>query len=318
MTPDTQAERHEPVPDVALGATAAPRLTVQTRSRSRSATQRTNVAIKLVIATLGAIFAFLPVGYIISASLSPSNSLINSTLLPQGASLVNFQSLVNDPQHPFLLWMWNSVQVSSITAVIIVAFTALAAYSFSRFRYRGRRVGLLTILLVQLFPNTLAIVSLFLLLQQIGNIVPWLGLNSHGGLILIYSGGALGFNTWLMKGFFDSIPHELDDSALIDGASRFQAFRLIVLPLARPVLAVIGILTFIGTYSDFLIARVMLKSSDNYTLAVGMALFIQGQYSKQWGVFAAAALVGALPIVLIFFLLQKQLISGLASGGVKG
>jgi len=315
----TEANSAEPPTDLASGA-SVPRApgVAKVRYRSLSTARRINVTIKVAIALCAAVFALLPVAYIVSAALSPSNSLLNSTLIPQNASLANFERLVDDPQHPFLLWMWNSIKVSSITALIIVGFTALAAYSFSRFRYRGRRAGLLTILLIQLFPNTLAIVSLFLLLQQIGSFVPWLGLNSHGGLILIYSGGALGFNIWLMKGFFDSIPRELDDAALIDGASRFQAFHLIILPLARPVLAVIGILTFIGTYSDFLIARVMIKSADNYTLAVGMALFIQGQYSKEWGVFAAAALVGALPIVAMFFLLQKQLISGLSTGAVKG
>jgi ABC-type maltose transport system permease subunit len=261
-----------------------------------------------------------PVLWIISAALSPTNSLTNQRLIPANASLANFQSLVNDPQHPFVLWMWNSIKVSSISAVITVALCALAAYSFSRFRYRGRREGLLTILLVQLFPNMLAIVALFLLLQQIGKIpgLGWLGLNTLGGLILIYCGGALGFNTWLMKGFFDSIPKDLDESAMIDGASPAQIFLNIILPLVRPILAVIAILSFIGTYSDFLIARVMIKSSEYYTLALGMTLFIRGQYTQQWGVFSAAALMGAIPIVIVFMVLQKQLIGGLSSGAVKG
>jgi arabinogalactan oligomer / maltooligosaccharide transport system permease protein len=155
----------------------------------------------------------------------------------------------------------------------------------------------------------LPITALFLLLQQIGNIpgMRFLGLNSLGGLILIYSGGALGFNTWLMKGFFDSVPRELDESAVIDGASNMQVFTRIILPLVRPILAVIAILSFIGTYSDFLIARVMITSTQNYTLALGMTLFIRGQYAQQWGAFSAAALVGALPIVIIFLILQRQL-----------
>jgi arabinogalactan oligomer / maltooligosaccharide transport system permease protein len=153
-------------------------------------------------------------------------------------------------------------------------------------------------------------------LGEIG--LPRLGLNSLGGLILIYIGGALGFNTWLMKAYFDTVPYDLDESALVDGASHFQAFRMVVLPLVRPILAVIGILTFIGTYSDFLLARVMLTSTENFTLAVGMSLFIRGQFSQEWGVFSAGALIGALPIVIVFLLLQRQLIGGLAKGGVKG
>jgi arabinogalactan oligomer / maltooligosaccharide transport system permease protein len=278
------------------------------------------LTIKMLLIFAGIAFAFYPVVWILSAALSPSNSLVNQSLIPPNASTANFQRLVSNPQQPFLLWIWNSILVSTITATITVLLCALAASSFSRFRYKGRRAGLLGILLVQLFPNMLAITALFLLLQQIGNIpgMRFLGLNSLGGLILIYSGGALGFNTWLMKGFFDSVPRELDESAVIDGASNMQVFTRIILPLVRPILAVIAILSFIGTYSDFLIARVMITSTQNYTLALGMTLFIRGQYAQQWGAFSAAALVGALPIVIIFLILQRQLIGGLSSGAVKG
>jgi ABC-type maltose transport system permease subunit len=276
------------------------------------------LGLKLFIAIATAFYALYPIVWVISASLDPTNSLVNQSLLPSRITFDNFSRLANDPQHPFFLWLWNSVKVSGISAIIIVILTALAAYSFSRFRYKGRRMSLLFILLVQLFPNMLAMVALFLLLQQVGKVVPWLGLNTHGGLILIYSGGALGFNTWLMKGYFDTVPRDLDESALIDGASHWQAFRYVLLPLVRPILVVIGVLSFIGTYSDFLLARVMLKSTEQYTMAVGMALFIRGQYAQEWGVFSAAALVGALPIVLIFLVLQRQLIGGLTQGATKG
>jgi len=283
-----------------------------TRSR------RIEIGLKVVIALIAVLYALFPVAFIVSAAVSPTNSLVSADLIPRGATLDNFARLVNDPQHPFLLWIWNSVKVSGVSALFIVTLTALAAYSFSRFRYRGRRTGLLFILLVQLFPNTLALVALFLLLQRLGDIVPWLGLNTQGGLILIYTGGALGFNTWLMKGYFDTVSRDLDDAARVDGASGLQAFWYVLLPLVRPILAVVGLLTFIGTYSDFLLARVMLKSTENYTLAVGMTFFIRGQYTTEWGVFAAAALMGALPIVIIFFALQRQLVGGLTRGGVKG
>lgn len=285
---------------------------------TRSGARRLDLALKTCIALLAALYALFPIAWVLSAALDPANSLAGQSLIPRQPSLHNFARLANDPHHPFVLWLWNSIKISAISAVIIVALTALAAYSFSRFRYRGRRTGLLAILLVQLFPNTLAMVALFLLLQQVGKIIPWLGLNTHGGLILIYSGGGLGFNTWLMKGYFDSIPRDLDESALIDGAGHLQVFRLVLLPLVRPILVVIGVLSFIGTYSDFLLPRVMLKSTENYTLALGMTLFIRGQFTREWGVFAAAALMGAVPIVLIFLVLQSQLIGGLARGAVKG
>lgn len=292
---------------------------VETGYRSARRGDRINIVVKTAIAIIASAFSLYPVVWIFSTALNPANSLVNSSLIPANASFINFERLTGDPQHPYLIWILNSVKVAGVTAVIVVALCSFAAYSFSRFRYRGRRAGLLTILLIQLFPNTLAIVALFLLLQTIGKIpgLSWLGLNTHGGLILIYSGGALGFNTWLMKGFFDSIPKELDEAAIIDGATRWQAFWQVILPLARPILAVMGLLAFIGTYGEFLIARVMLKSTDNYTLMVGLSLLVQGR-TTDWGTFAASAIIGALPIVLIFLIGQKQLIGGLSSGAVKG
>jgi arabinogalactan oligomer/maltooligosaccharide transport system permease protein len=294
--------------------------------------RRISVAIKLLFAILAAIFALVPIAFVISAALNPLNSVSAASLIPSRITFDHFTQLFNDPFHPWPQWILNSFTVSAITSVIVVALTALAAYSFSRFRFRGRRLGLISLVIIQLFPNLLAIVALFLLLQAIGEAIPArldipgllsiplprLGLNSLGGLILIYIGGALGFNTWLMKAYFDTVPFDLDESARVDGASYFQAFRYVILPLVRPILAVIAILTFIGTYSDFLLARVMLSDSRNYTLAVGMTLFIQGEFNRQWGVFAAGAVVGALPIVATFLILQRQLIGGLSSGGVKG
>lgn len=295
--------------------------------------RRVSVVFKTAIAVVTVLFALAPVAFIVSSSLNPLQTISGTSIIPTRFSLSNYERLVNSPFHPWPQWIFNSIIVATISSLIVVSLCALAAYSFSRFRFRGRRPGLIALVIVQLFPNMLAIVALFLLLQGIGDALPAptitlpgvgevqptrLGLNSLGGLILIYSGGALGFNTWLMKAYFDTVPTDLDQSALVDGASHFQAFRLVVLPLVRPVLAVIGILTFIGTYSDFLLARVLLTSTENFTLARGMSLFIAGQFNQQWGVFSAAALVGALPIVVMFLLLQKQLIGGLAQGGVKG
>jgi len=157
-----------------------------------------------------------------------------------------------------------------------------------------------------------------LLLQEIGHYIPSFGLNQHGGLILVYLGGAMGINTWLMKGFFDSIPRELDESAMIDGASHWRTFWKIIVPLVRPILAVVGILTFIGTYGDYLFALLLIKDKDLYTLAVGLSIFIGDQYSQKWGVFAAGALLGAIPIVVMYLLLQDFIVGGLTQGAVKG
>ncbi|HEX8231370.1 MAG TPA: sugar ABC transporter permease [Chloroflexia bacterium] len=284
-----------------------------------TATRRLKLVFKLALVLLATVFALYPVAWIISASFNPLNSLVGLSFIPNGATFANYQRLYTDPQTPFMLWILNSAKIGLICAVLIVALTALSAFAFSRFHFKGRRGTLLTVMLVQLFPNTLALVALFLMLQQLGNIrgLEWLGLNTHGGLILIYIGGALGFNTWLMKGFFDSIPRELDEAATIDGANRWQVFYQIILPLSRPILAVTGILTFIGVYGEFLIARLMLRDRNEFTLMVGLFLFASDR-SQEWGVITAAALVGALPVVIFFFLTQRQIVSGLSSGAVKG
>ncbi|MCI2424938.1 maltose ABC transporter permease MalG [Candidatus Acetothermia bacterium] len=261
---------------------------------------------------------FFPIAWIFSASLNPANTLIGQELIPPNANWDHFVNLFTNPRHPFGRWLLNSVKISGITAILTVAMGALAAYAFSRFRFRGRRTGLVTMLLVQMFPSMMAMVALFLFLQRIGGLVPWAGLNTHAGLILIYLGGALGFNAWLMKGYFDTIPRSLEESALIDGATPFQAFIWIILPLVRPILAVIAILTFIGTYGDFLLPSILLTGTEQYTFAVGLRLFIVGEFDTRWGIFAAAALLGALPIVIIFLLLQDFIVSGLTRGAVKG
>jgi ABC-type maltose transport system permease subunit len=161
-------------------------------------------------------------------------------------------------------------------------------------------------------------VAAFLMISQIGDIIPRLGLNTHLGLILVYLGGAMGINIWLMKGFFDSIPREIDESAMVEGASHWQIFTRLLLPLMRPILVVIGILSFIGTYGDFILARVLLKGTDQYTLMVGLQIFTSGQFSQNWGEFTAGALIGALPIMIIYLLLQDQIVGGLTQGAVKG
>lgn len=270
------------------------------------------------ILLLCTVFALFPVAWIVSASFQPGNSLLLQTLIPAHPTLVHYRELFANPQHPFGLWIVNSVKIALITAVGNVTLTALAAYPFSRFRFRGRRAGLFALLLVQLFPQMLAMVAIYLLLLAIGEYIPALGLNTHAGLVMVYLGGALGVNTWLMKGFFDTIPRSLEESAQIDGATPFQAFARIVLPLSRPILAVIFILSFIGVYSEYLLARVLLSSDRLYTLSVGLQLFVQNQYATRWGVFAAAAVLGALPILTLFLLAQRYLVSGLTQGAVKG
>jgi arabinogalactan oligomer/maltooligosaccharide transport system permease protein len=185
-------------------------------------------------------------------------------------------------------------------------------------RFRGRRVGLLALLLIQMFPQFLAIVAIFLMFSTITDLWPAIGFNTPWGLMLLYLGGALGVNTWLMKGFLDTLPRELDESATMDGATHAQVFFRIILPLTAPILAVTGLLAFIGTVNEFLIANVFLTDSDAKTLAVGMYGLIAGERNSNFGVFCAGTLLTAVPTVLVFQLLQRYIVSGLTSGAVKG
>jgi len=261
-------------------------------------------------------FALFPFLCVLSASFNVTESMQFQKLIPPAPTFDHYKELFGE-RYKYGLWLWNSVKISLITSTFVVALTALAAYSFSRFRFKGRRVGLLGLLLVQMFPQMLAIVALYVLLLTMGQFFPFAGMNTHTGLILIYLGGAMGFNTWLMKGYFDTIPRSLEESAKVDGATPFQAFVKIVLPLVRPILATIFVLTFISIYSDFLIASVVLRTAEQQTIPVGLRVLISDQYGSRWALFAAGAVISALPFLGVFIVAQRYLVSGLTRGGVK-
>lgn len=221
------------------------------------------------------------------------------------------------PDQFFMQWLLNSVIVAVLTAFFTVVVCALGAYPFSRMRFPGRKYGLLFLVLLQMFPSIMAMVALYSLLRFTGKIFPMIGLDTIGGVIFIYLGG-LPFNMWLLKGYFDTIPDSMEESAMIDGATRFQTFIKIVLPLAVPILAVVFILCFMGTFNEFVLARIMLQNPKNYTFAVGLQSFANGPFQMEWGLFTAAALIGAIPMVIVFLFMQKYLVSGLTSGAVKG
>jgi len=299
--------------------------TLDTLRSSKKFQKRFSLIIRVVIAAVLIFFSIFPVLWILSASLDPSQSLATQTsLIPSNPSLRNYQRLFGqDPDYKFgdliyQKWLFNSVKISTISTVLSLAITTMAAYAFSRMRFKGRVTMLKGILLIQVFPNLLALVAIYVLIFQIGEIIPAVGLNTHAGLIMVYLGGSMGMNIWLMKGFLDTIPRDIDESGMVDGASHFQIFYNLILPLLRPILVVIGILSFIGTYGDFLLARILLNDVNEYTLMVGLQIFTAGQFDQKWGVFAAGALIGALPIVIIYLLLQDQIVGGLTTGAVKG
>ncbi|MEV0395833.1 sugar ABC transporter permease [Polymorphospora rubra] len=261
-------------------------------------------------------FALFPIVFVVSAAINPLGTLSSTDLLPTGASLSNFGNLFRNTA--FEWWFLNSVLIASVSAAVSVFLSALAAYAFSRMRFKGRRVGLLSLLLIQMFPQFLAIVAIFLIFTTVTDLWPAIGFNTPWGLLLLYLGGALGVNTWLMKGFYDTLPRELDESATMDGASHTQVFFRIMLPLVAPILAVTGLLAFIGTINEFLIANVFLTSPESKTLSVGMWGLVAGERNNNFGIFCAGTLLTAVPTVLVFQFLQRYIVSGLTAGAVKG
>lgn len=266
----------------------------------------------------GVVFALFPLLWVVSASINAADSLSAARLIPREVTLENFTGLFNNPLTPFGTWLWNSLKVAGLASVMNVLIAAFASFAFSRLRFRGRRAGLLSLLLIQIFPQFLAFIALFILGQQIGEVLPAAGLNTHTFLIMVYLGGAIGFNAFLIKGFMDTIPASLDESAQVDGASPWQVFWWIVFPLARPVLAVIFMVTFINIYGEFILAATLLRSTDQFTLAIGLSLFAESEYSAKWGSIAAAAVIGSIPIVATFLAAQRHIIGGLTQGAVKG
>jgi arabinogalactan oligomer/maltooligosaccharide transport system permease protein len=262
------------------------------------------------------IYSIFPLVYVLSGSFANATQF-TSTLFTS-FTLDNYTDLFADPYRPFANWFVNTMVISGVAAIGSVFLSALAAYAFSRLRFTGRRAGLLTLILVQMFPQLLALVAIYALLVEMGNVFPFLGIGSQISLILVYLGGALGANTYLMYGFFNTIPKELDEAAKIDGATHTQIFYGIILRLAAPILAVIGLLAFIGTSSDFILANIILTKPEDKTLAVGLFMYVSDQFGQRWTVFAAGAVLAAVPIVALFLYLQKYIVSGLTGGAVKG
>ncbi len=229
---------------------------------------------------------------------------------PSHPNASNFVSVMTD--QPFTRWLVNSAIVALATTVLGLFLACTAGYAFSRFRFPGRRVGLMSFLVSQMFPGVLTLIPLYIIL------VKWLGLGStRTGLVLVYATTAIPFCVWMLKGYFDTIPKDLEEAALIDGASAATIFFRIVLPLAKPAIAVTALFSFMTGWNEFILAATLMDKENMYTAPVGLRFFVGG-FSQQWGYFAAGAIIVSIPVVALFFYLQKYLVSGLTAGSVKG
>jgi arabinogalactan oligomer / maltooligosaccharide transport system permease protein len=265
----------------------------------------------LVVLAMFAIILY-PLAWIIGSSFNPGQSLSGSSIIPENATLAHYQKLFDLERSNYLHWYWNSLKVSIFTMLLTVIMVSFTAYSFSRYRFVGRKNGLVLFLILQMIPNFAALIAIFILAQLTGL------LDTHLGLILIYVGGQIPMNTWLMKGYLDTIPKELDESAKIDGAGHMRIFLQIVMPLAKPMIAVVALFAFIAPFGDFILASILLRTERKYTLAVGLYDMVAKQFGAEFTTFAAGAVLIAVPIAILFLSFQKYFVSGLTAGGTKG
>ncbi|WP_413725855.1 maltose ABC transporter permease MalG [Sodalis sp. RH16] len=258
----------------------------------------------------------LRAGNFSTGSLIPDHISLEHWRLALGFPVQHPDGSVTPPPFPVMLWLWNSVKVATITAVGILALSTTSAYAFARMRFRGKNSLLKGMLIFQMFPAVLSLVALYALFDRLGQYLPFIGLNTHGGVIFAYMGG-VALHVWTIKGYFETIDGSLEEAAALDGATPWQAFRLILLPLSVPILAVVFVLSFIAAVTEVPVASLLLRDVNSYTLAVGMQQYLSPQ-NYLWGDFAAAAVLSALPITLLFLLAQRFLVSGLTAGGTKG
>jgi arabinogalactan oligomer/maltooligosaccharide transport system permease protein len=262
----------------------------------------------LTIFTLATLY---PVIQVLSISLRPGDRLFSTSLaiIPQGFTLESYKVLIFDK--PFFLWLRNSALISFLTTILGVVLASTAGYAFSRFHFHGRNIGMISLLVSQMFPATMLMLPLFIMLAKFHLI------NSFAGLFIIYSATALPFCIWQMKGYYDTLPQGLEEAATIDGATKFQAFYKIILPLASPALVITALFSFMSSWSEYVVAAQVLQDPALYTLPLGLKQFTANMQSE-WGLYAAAALVVSIPVIVLFLILNRWLVSGLSLGSVKG
>ncbi|KPL08327.1 ABC transporter [bacterium SM23_57] len=264
-----------------------------------------------LILSLFSLFAIYPILRVLAISLRPGDRLLSKSLaiIPEDATLATYQRLFLE--EPFLKWMGNSVIVSIAVTIVGVGLAATAGYAFSRYKFIGRDTAMIGIITTQMFPVTMLLLPLFIVLIKLK------AYDSYLALIIAYSATALPFTTWQMKGYYDTIPFSLEEAASIDGCSQFGIFWRIVLPLATPALVITALFSFMTAWSEYLVANVLIQDQDLFTLPLGLKMF-QSNMEVAWGLYSAGAVVVSIPVVTLFLFLSRWLVSGLTLGSVKG
>ena len=275
--------------------------------------RQTHIRLGLTWLVIGfvSLLIIYPLVWTVGASLNPGNSLMSSSIIPKNISLEHYAALFNG-QVDYVTWYWNSMKISFFTMVLTLIFVSFTAYSFSRFRFVGRKNGLVLFLLLQMIPQFSALIAIFVLSQMLGLV------NSHLALVLIYVGGMIPMNTYLMKGYIDAIPRDMDESARMDGAGHFRIFCEIIMPLSKPIIAVIALFSFTGPLGDFILSTTILRTPDQFTLPIGLYNLVSMKMGASYTTYAAGAVLMSVPVALLFLWLQKFFVSGLTAGGSKG
>lgn len=278
------------------------------KHRLRSGEVR-NLWISRIVLWIVILIILFPIFSVVTASLTKGDTFFSTTLLPKAITFSNYTKVLKETD--FLIWMKNSLILCTAVALIQLVMSILAAYAFSRMKFKGRKNGLMGLLILQMFPGIMAVPAILGAAYRFGL------LDQFWALILLLSAGSA-YNIWLLKGFIDSLPKELDEAAMVDGATHFQVFTKIILPLSKPMMAVIFLFSFIGVYSEFVFTSSLMKDASNQTLATGLQQFILNSFSAHWTQFSAAAVMATVPVAILFMLLQRFIAKGLTAGAVKG
>jgi len=257
-----------------------------------------------------ALSVLMPLIWIVMSSMQVGNSLYSSTFLPKALTFDHYKTLFTETDFP--IWYMNTLKIATLNMILGVMITTLTAYTFSRYKFRGRKEAMIGMLVLQMFPSFLAMTAIYILITKMGL------MDTHAGLLIVYIAGQIPYNSWLVKGYFDGIPKSLDEAARVDGAGHLTIFVKIILPITKPIVVFVALTNFIGPWFDFIFPKLLLRSAEKKTLAVGIFEWISSRANDNFTQFAAASILIAVPIAVLFMYLQKHIVAGLSAGATKG